>query len=81
MPMSSSFPQNRRTQALWETFVRIGTLGHAVVAVSVLLGVLLTVNYWRRGQWMPVVLFTNIVFALLGNALLTGALSGVFDRY
>ena len=24
--MSSSFPQNRRTQALWETFVRIGTL-------------------------------------------------------
>ena len=26
MPMSSSFPQNRRTQALWETFVRIGTL-------------------------------------------------------
>ena len=27
MPMSSSFPQNRRTQALWETFVRIGTLG------------------------------------------------------
>ena len=26
MPMSSSFPQNRRTQALWETFVRIGTV-------------------------------------------------------
>jgi len=60
---------------------RLGQLSNIVIAVSFVLGLVLTAVYWRRRQWLPVILFGSIVMALLGNAMLTGGLSGVFDRY
>lgn len=59
----------------------LGQLGNIVIAVSSVVGLLLTALYWRRKHWLPVILFGSIVMALVGNALLTGGLSGVFDRY
>ncbi|MHA1566911.1 MAG: hypothetical protein ACTSX7_16495, partial [Alphaproteobacteria bacterium] len=76
----SSYLNSRQGQNKIPTYT-LGLIGNVVVTASFAIGVLLTVGYWRRGQWVPVVLFVTIVLALLGNAFLTGALSGVFDRY
>ena len=60
MPMSSSFPQNRRTQALWETFVRIGTLAAALAATSPrMLG---TQRTWLLGSLALSALTTGLMF-------------------
>lgn len=56
-------------------------VGYVTAAISFVVAIVLAVVLWRRRDWHGLALLVMVAAALIGNAMISGAVSGPHDRY
>ena len=72
-----SSKQNRNTLPL----ATLALIGNVTAAISFPVAVAVVVVLWRRRDWTALALLVMVAAALVGNAMISGAVSGPHDRY